>query len=161
SRSLSELEFMDIFGTELTATMNDLRAKDIDRFAIDVRRVGAVLAQRRVPFAEIIVSMHLFEESATKVFPLFPPATAKTYLAFDKLSHCRMILLADAYFRSVSAVATARIRELEQEAAQLPNLERTRFHGLVGAAPAMRRLYERIEAAAGNRGTILIVGESG
>ncbi len=72
-----------------------------------------------------------------------------------------MIVLAGAYFRSVSALANARIRGLEKEAAQLPSLERTRFHGLVGANPAMRLLYERIEAAAGNRGTVLIVGESG
>jgi len=161
SRSLSEPEFMEIFGADLAATIGDLRVKDIDKFIADVRAVGENLAKRRVPFAEIIVSMHLFEESATRVFPVFPPAMAKTYLAFDKLSHCRMIVLADAYFRSVSAVANARIRGLEKEAAQLPSLERTRFHGLVGANPAMRLLYERIEAAAGNRGTVLIVGESG
>ena len=160
-RSLPEHEFMEIFGADLAATIGDLRAKDIDKFIADVRGVGEALAQRRVPFAEIIISMHLFEESATGVFPVFPPAMAKTYLAFDKLSHCRMIVLADAYFRSVSAVANARIRGLEKEAAQLPSLERTRFHGLVGANPAMRLLYERIEAAAGNRGTVLIVGESG
>ncbi|MFZ0890425.1 MAG: sigma 54-interacting transcriptional regulator, partial [Candidatus Binataceae bacterium] len=36
-----------------------------------------------------------------------------------------------------------------------------RYRGLVGASPAMRQLYERIEAAADTRGTILIVGESG
>ena len=161
SRSLSEREFMEIFDTDLTATIGNLRARDIDGFMANVRSVGELLARRRVPFREIIVSMHLFEESATEVFPLLPPAMAKTYLAFDKLSHCRMIVLADAYFRSVAAVTNARIRELEKEAAQLPKLERTRFHGLVGANPAMRRLYERIEAVAANRGTVLIVGESG
>jgi DNA-binding NtrC family response regulator len=32
---------------------------------------------------------------------------------------------------------------------------------LVGSSPAMRLLYERIEAAGATRGTILIVGESG
>jgi hypothetical protein len=32
------------------------------------------------------------------------------YTAFDKLSHIRMILLADAYFRSASASAGARIQ---------------------------------------------------
>jgi two-component system response regulator AtoC len=158
-RSLSERDFMEVFSTDLAATIGDLRLGDIDRFTADVRRVGEALAERRVPFPEIIVSMHLFEESATRVFPLVPPATGKTYLAFDKLSHCRMILLADAYFRSTQAIA--RIRDLEREAAKLPDNERTRFHGLVGASPAMRALYGRIEAAAATRGTILIVGESG
>jgi len=114
-----------------------------------------------VPFPEIVVSMHLFEESATAAFPIFPPPLPKVYLAFDKLSHCRMIVLADAYFRSTAAVANARIRDLEREAAMLPRQARSRFHGLVGGNPAMRQLYERIEAAARTRGTILVVGESG
>jgi len=108
-----------------------------------------------------VVSMHLFEESATSVFPVFPPQLPKIYLAFDKLSHCRMIVLADAYFRSTSAVANARIRDLEREASLLPRQARSRFHGLVGANPAMRLLYERIELAAKTRGIILVVGESG
>jgi two-component system response regulator AtoC len=161
TRTLSECEFMEIYSADLAATIGDLRFKDVDRFVVDVRRVGETLAERHVPFSEIIVSMHLFEESASRVFPVLPPATGKTYLAFDKLSHCRMILLADAYFRSTQAIANARIRDLEREAARLPGQQRTRFHGLVGATPAMRALYERIEAAAATRGTILIVGESG
>ena len=161
TRSLSDREFMEIFGADLAATIGDLRAKDVDRFTVDVRRIGEALAERRVPFPEIVVSMHLFEESATSAFPVFPPPMPKVYLAFDKLSHCRMIVLADAYFRSTAAVANARIRDLEREASMLPSQARSRFHGLVGANPAMRQLYERIEAAARTRGTILMVGESG
>ncbi|HVN64173.1 MAG TPA: sigma 54-interacting transcriptional regulator, partial [Candidatus Binataceae bacterium] len=65
------------------------------------------------------------------------------------------------YFRSKSAVAGARIQALEREARVMPVRERSRFHGLVGAAPAMRQLYERIESAGVTRGTILIAGESG
>ena len=161
ARSLSDREFMEIFGADLAATIGDLRAKDVDKFTADVRRIGEALAERRVPFPEIVVSMHLFEESATQAFPVFPPPLPGVYLIFDKLSHCRMIVLADAYFRSTSAVANARIRDLEREASMLPRQARSRFHGLVGANPSMRRLYERIEAAARTRGTILIVGESG
>jgi two-component system, NtrC family, response regulator AtoC len=161
ARSLSDREFMEIFGADLATTIGDLRARDVDKFIADVRRIGDVLAERRVSFPEIVVSMHLFEESATKAFPHLPPPLPKVYLAFDKLSHCRMIVLADAYFRSTAAVANARIRDLEREAALLPRQARSRFHGLVGANPAMRQLYERIEAAARTRGTILIFGESG
>jgi len=161
ARALSEREFMEIFDADLTATIGDLRSRNVARFIADVRGVGARLADRLVPFPEIIVSTHLFEESATRVFPPVPAPTARTYLAFDKLSHCRMIVLADAYFRSSAAVANARIRDLEREAAQLPGAARTRFRGLVGASAVMRQVYERIESAARNRGTILIVGESG
>ncbi len=160
-RSLTESEFLEIFGRELDATVADLLAKDMDKFAADVRSIGETLAERRVPFAELIVSMHLFEESASEYFPLFPPTLPRTYLSFDKLSHCRMIVLADAYFRSQSALVGTRIKELEREAARLPANQRSRFHGLVGASPGMRELYERIEAAGATRGTVLIVGESG
>jgi transcriptional regulator with PAS, ATPase and Fis domain len=161
SRALNRTEFMEVFGTELDTTLRDLLARDIDRFAVDVSRVGETLAERSVPFSELIVSMHLFEESATTAFPSFPPPMPRIYRAFDKLSHIRMIVLADTYFRSKTAVANARIEALEREAAALPRDVRTHFHGLVGKSAAMHRLYEKIEAAGRTRGTILIVGESG
>jgi transcriptional regulator with PAS, ATPase and Fis domain len=160
-RALARTEFMQIFGSELDVTLKDLLARDIDHFAADVRRYGEILAERSVPFAELIVSMHLFEESAATAFPSFPPLMPRIYQAFDKLSHIRMIILADTYFRSKSAVSSARIQALEREAGALPREARSHFHGLVGATPSMRDLFERIEAAGGTRGTILILGESG
>jgi len=160
-RSLTQPEFMEIFGSELDATLADLLRHDMDAFAADMRKVGEILAARSVPFSELIVSMHLFEESASTAFPGFPPLMPRIYQSFDKLSHCRMIVLADTYFRSRTALAGARIQALEREAMALPPHARTRFHGLVGASPAMRKLYERIEAVARTRGTVLIVGESG
>ena len=42
-----------------------------------------------------------------------------------------------------------------------PDVEAARFHGLVGASPGMKLLYERIEMAAASSGNLLIVGESG
>jgi transcriptional regulator with PAS, ATPase and Fis domain len=161
SRALSRTEFMEIFGSELDATLGDLIDKDLDRFAADVRRIGELLAERNVPFSELIVSMHLFEESAATAFPLSPPLTTRAYRSFDKLSHIRMIVLADTYFRSKSAVSSARIQALEREAGTMPRERRNHFHGLVGSSAAMRQLYERVEAACSARGTILIVGESG
>jgi transcriptional regulator with PAS, ATPase and Fis domain len=161
SRTLSRTEFMEIFGTELDTTLRDLIDKDLDRFAADVRRIGELLAERSVPFSELIVSMHLFEESATTAFPPSPPLNTRVYQSFDKLSHIRIIVLADTYFRSKSAVSNARIQALEREAGALPRERRNHFHGLVGSSAAMRQLYERVEAACGTRGTILIVGESG
>jgi len=161
SRTLGKTEFLEIFGSELDATLKDLLDKDMDRFAADIRRIGEQLAERSVPFSELIVSMHLFEESAATAFPSFPPLMPRTYQSFDKLSHIRMIVLADTYFQSKTAVSNARIQDLESEARMLPPHARSRFHGLVGASAAMRELYERIEAAGATRGTILIVGESG
>ena len=161
ARALSEAEFSRIFEPALFRNKNDLLEMNMDRYAEDVRNLGKVLAERGVPLQEIIASLHLFEEAAQKVFPREPPLTLETYAKFDKLSHIRIILLVDAYFRVLSAATGTRIQALEHEAARLPNDERSRFHGIVGASPAMRALYKRIEAASKTRGTVLIVGESG
>jgi two-component system, NtrC family, response regulator AtoC len=161
SRALTKTEFMEIFGSDLDATLKDLLDRDMDRFAADITRIGEQVAERGVPFSELIVSMHLFEESAATAFPSFPPLMPRTYQSFDKLSHIRMIVLSDTYFRSKSAVSGARILALEREAGAVPHQSRRRFHGMVGASASMRQLYDRVEAAGVTRGTILIVGESG
>ena len=160
-RTMSESEFHEVFHTALSRNTRHLLEGEMDRYAIDTIRTGEALCERRVPFAEIVASLHLYEESAYTAFPKDPPPPLEIYTAFDKLSHVRMILLADAYFRSASASAGARIQALEREAALLAREERRTFHGLVGASLAMRRLYDRINSAGQTRGTVLIVGESG
>jgi transcriptional regulator with PAS, ATPase and Fis domain len=158
-RTLAEREFREIFYTTLKRNTTDLLEGDMDRYALDTIRTGEMLCERHVPFSEVIASLHLYEESAHTVFPEALPV--EIYTTFDKLSHVRMILLADAYFRSAAAISGARIESLEREARRLPREARRSYHGLVGSSAPMRRLYERIEAAAATRGTVLIVGESG
>lgn len=159
SRALSDHDFLKIFGAELEATVRDLLADNLDQFVMDTRRAGEQLAALRVPFAEVVVSMHLFEESASRAFP----ADADTHLChvFDKLSHIRIIALAQSYFGAFSALAATHLEELEEQARVTPPEARSYFHGMVGASPEMRRLYRRIEAAAAVRATVLIVGETG
>ena len=98
----------------------------MDRYAIDTIRTGEMLCERNVPFAEIVASLHLYEESAYTVFPKDPPPPLEIYTAFDKLSHIRMILLADAYFRSASAtrrrIQSARARGRSAVAGETPHL---------------------------------------
>jgi transcriptional regulator with PAS, ATPase and Fis domain len=159
-RTLGELEFHDLYGQALTCNTRHLIEDDLDRYAIDTIRAGERLAERRVPFAEVVASLHLYEEAVYNLSTL-SPLRFKLYTYFDKLSHVRIILMADAYFRSEVAVAGARIQALEREAALLPRSQRRSFHGLIGVSRAMRRLYDRIEAVGETRGTVLIVGESG
>jgi two-component system, NtrC family, response regulator AtoC len=161
ARMLSEAEFRRIFEPAIFQNKNALLERNMDQYAEDVRKLGVTLAERGVPLQEIIASLHLFEEAAQKVFPHDHTLTLEIYAKFDKLSHIRIILLVDAYFRVLSAATGSRVRELEREAAQLPHDERSRFHGIVGASSPMRELYRRIEAAGKTRGTVLIVGESG
>ncbi len=158
-RALSRVEFFDIHGADLDATLTTLKREAFGDFVAALRSVGERLAERHVPFTEVVASMHLFEEAAIGAFP--QPADPASYRLFDKISHCRTAVLAESYFKSRSAVAAARVEELERQGAQVPREARTQFHGIVGASPVMRALYERIEAVASVRSTVLIVGESG
>jgi transcriptional regulator with PAS, ATPase and Fis domain len=159
-RTLGELEFHKLYKEALALNTKHLILGDMDSYAIDTIRAGERLAEHRVPFAEVVASLHLYEQAVYRLFaPSLPEIDVCTY--FDKLSHVRIILMADAYFRSEVAIAGARIRALEREAARLPRSQRLSFRGLVGVSQAMRRLYDRIEAVGGTRGTVLIIGESG
>jgi two-component system, NtrC family, response regulator AtoC len=160
-RTLSEAEFSRIFESALLRNKNDLLEKNMDRYGEDVRGLGVMLAERGVPLQEIIASLQLFEEAAQRVFPVIPPVSMEIYAKFDKLSHIRIILLVDAYFRVLSAATSIRIKQLENETTRLPHDERSRYRGIVGGSSTMRELYRRIEAAGKTRGTVLIVGESG
>jgi hypothetical protein len=159
--SLSEIEFRRIFETALLLGDAALLDKDIDPFAENITKLGEELATRRVPLREVIVSLHLFEEAVLRVCTPDKAVSLQTYVIFDKLSHLRTLLMTDAYMRIQAAETSARIIELEQEAAQLPHDARKNFHGLVGSSVQMRMLYERVEAAARTAGIVLIVGESG
>jgi len=158
-RTMAERDFRELFSANLRRTTAALLEGDMDRYTLNTIRTGEMLCERRVPFSEVMASLHLYEESAYAVFPESAPV--ELFTTFDKLSHVRMILLADAYFRSTAAIAGARIESLEREARQLPPEDRRIFHGLVGSSPSMHRLYDRIEAAGATHGTVLIVGESG
>ena len=164
--TLNAADFRALYARDLESIVSNLLDRDMAGFEADVMALGHELVERGVPFAEVVASMHLFEESAADSFhssERIMMERPNIYLTFDKLSHCRMILLAGAYFAGFEAQTTVRLRELEREADQLAGgpSHRSRFHGLVGSSARMRAVYEQIAAAARGRGTVFIVGESG
>ena len=161
SRSLAEPEFHQIFGAELDGTIHALLAEDMVGFTAVVRNSGETLRSRETPFSELVVSMHLFEEIALEAFPAVPPLMLHTYQALDKLAHCKIIVLADAYFRAHNPFAHSSVAHIESKPEVAATESRANFKGIVGSSPAMNRLYRKIEAAARTRGTVLIIGESG
>lgn len=168
--TLSHHEFLSLYGQDLVQTVDYLLQGDMEHFVMVMRASGERLVQRGVPFREVISSLHLFEESCSVVFDQRDQSgnessseRVNTLLTFDKLSHCRMMVLAEAYFGSTQARTQTRTQALEQEVARLaPNLSsRHHFHGIVGQSPAMREVFQRVSAAGSSRGTVLIIGESG
>ena len=166
ARALPEAAFHEVYRRDLEALVRNLLEGDMEGFEADMRSLGYDLVERGVPFAEVVASLHLFEESASEQFKKRLKIMVKgpsIYGTFDKLSHCRMILLAGSYFAGHQAETTTRLRGLEQEADRLAGspAKRTLFHGLVGASSPMRRMYEQAAAAAGGVGAVFVVGESG
>jgi transcriptional regulator with PAS, ATPase and Fis domain len=168
--SLSQREFSSLYGKDLRQTVSHLLAGDMEQFVMDLRATGEQLAERGVPFREVIACLHLFEESCSVIFEQQGRAAVNPeedrvgiLLTFDKLSHCRIMVLAEAYFGTTQARTLTRTHALEQEAARLapdPKI-RQHFHGIVGQSPAMRDVFQRVSAAGAARGTVLVVGESG
>lgn len=169
--SLSQREFSSLYGADLRQTVAHLLVGDMEQFVMDLRATGEQLAERGVPFREVIACLHLFEESCSVIFEQQGPTTditseedrVKILLTFDKLSHCRIMVLAEAYFGLTQARIVTRTHALEEEAARLApdHTIRQHFHGIVGQSPAMRDVFQRVSAAGAARGTVLIVGESG
>jgi len=165
-RTLSKTEFERFCGADLDGVVTALLAHDMAAMTRNVRAVGEQLVERGVPFEEIVGSLHLFEESTGIFFRRKFRILAKgpdLLMIFDKLSHVRMIILAQAYFGAQQSKQVARTRTLERDLAALdPTVARRHeFYGLVGGSPVMRQLYRRIQAAAAGRASILIAGESG
>ena len=166
--TLSQREVMTLYGHDLIQTVTHLLQGDMERFVMDLRATGEQLVERGVPFREVISCLHLFEESCCVVFDETPWESEPSerismLLTFDKLSHCRMMVLAETYFGTTQARTQARTQALEREAARLaPDVHtRQHFHGIVGQCPSMRDVFQRVSAAGLSRGTVLIVGESG
>jgi transcriptional regulator with PAS, ATPase and Fis domain len=166
--TLSRNEFFSLYGYDLRQMVEHLLQQDMERFVISMRATGERLAARGVSFREVISCLHIFEESCSIIFDAWSETTLANdritmFLTFDKLSHCRMIVLAEAYFGTTQAYHQTRTQTLEREVSRFapdPQLRRY-FHGIVGQSPAMRDIFQRISAAGASRGTVLIVGESG
>jgi len=70
----------------------------------------------------------------------------------------------EAYLHSGATVALGRTElrfDLDPEPCQVPISERSQFGSLVGASPAMRRVFAVLERAAATDSTVLLEGETG
>ena len=156
-------DFSELYGRDLDAMVTHLGDCDMEDFAAEIRALGVMLCERGVPFAELISSLHLLEESVGIVLgPLVARGElpGRLFQIFDKLSHCRIIVLASAYFAEQSSAAALRLRNLANAEESDPTAQK--FSSLVGRSEAMRRLTSQLAAAASSpTGAVLLVGESG
>ena len=157
NRTFESEEFSGILSPLLRSSMTALVDGDFQQFAALGRLLGERLARRGVPFFEVILTLHLFQESVEALCLEKIPSHLET--SFSQLCHVHATLVAEGYIRTEPASLPLRIETAAGDSAEQD--VRRDFHGLLGASLAMRRIYDRIEAAGRARGTILIVGESG
>lgn len=158
-RALAKEEFFSIMSPLLRGGMIALLDGDFEHFGALARGLGEQLAKRDVPFIEVILSLYVCQESIEFV------CAEELFLGMDslfaRLCHLRATLVAEGYIHSEQISSSDRGEAFESDAGSAGAGDRGSFHGLLGASPAMRRIYDRIGATAKARGTVLIVGESG
>jgi DNA-binding NtrC family response regulator len=159
TRALAEAEFSSIMLPLVRHSVTALLDSDYEGFGTIARALGERLAKRAVPFIEVILSLHLCQESIEATRSGETSSTVES--AFARLCHFHATLVAEGYIQTERASLAVHVEVLKDDTGQLETAERRDFHGLLGASSAMRRIYDRAEAAARARGTVLIVGESG
>jgi transcriptional regulator with PAS, ATPase and Fis domain len=159
NRALAQEEFSSIMLPLVRGSVRALLDSDYEGFGTIARELGERLAKRAVPFIEVILSLHLCQESIESTRAGEISLTVES--AFARLCHFHATLVAEGYIQTERASLPVRVEELEDDTSHLETAERRDFHGLLGASSAMRRIYDRAEAAGRARGTVLIVGESG
>jgi len=155
SRRLTQTQFSAIFSPYLRSAMRSVLDNRFDHFAASIEELSERLACAGVPFAEVTLTLHLCKQSISSVCA--DELSPERYRLLDSLTQIRAALLAEAYFRARSQHAQDETRA-QQSANKGKGAE---FYGLVGRSAAMRRIFDRIAAAARTRGTVLLVGESG
>jgi Sigma-54 interaction domain len=153
--TLSGSEFVAIFKPYLCEGLSALATgRTIDYSAL-IGHLGEVLAERKVPFAEVLLSLRTYEDSVLAEFPQ-SILSLELLRMFSKLGDAMLAVLSERYFRTSgrgASPSSARGAALGENHSPI--------NTIVGYSPAMRRLREHIAAAAQIRGTVLLVGESG
>ena len=159
NRTLTEKEFSGIMLPLVRDSVTALLESDYEGFGTIAKELGKLLAKRSVPFIEVILLLHLCQESIESARAREISSVVES--SFARLCHFHASLVAEGYIQAERASLPVGVEVLEDNTGRPETAERRDFHGLLGASSEMRRVYERIQAAGRARGTILIVGESG
>jgi DNA-binding NtrC family response regulator len=158
-RVLTDYEFRLMFRKCVDSICDVRQEKDSAPFLERCREFGIALASRNVPLGEFVITLQFFEDAC-----LSSPGIqqdVRSHRAFDRLSHQLIASVASGYFSRESGEQAALRASLERDVARLAPEARTVFHGLVGRAPSMRRLFARLSACAPRKTTVFLVGETG
>lgn len=148
--ALSTSEFSTVYGPHLDATWPVLMRGDLRALAAVQLELARALLAKQVSFAEASGVLHLFPEAVTGVLQVRLARELRSpafYAALNRLTHCRVAMLAQGYY--------------ERDEAAPISIPTTTVPGLVGVSAAMRQLRRELLARAKAAGPVLLTGESG
>ena len=155
--------FEDLYGREFDGVIAALLRGNLAELGESVRRAGLRLEGFGIPFEDVVISLAHFEASCRSILETSLPAEVKLGAvldALDRLSHCRIILLSEAYFRSFGLRAGHGTWGMENTHPPSGD-DAPGFQGLVGRGKEMRLVFEQLIGAGRSQGSVLIRGESG
>lgn len=161
SPPLSYRRFEELYGREFEAVVGALRHGNLGELAESVRRAGMRLEGHGIPFEDVVISLSHFEDCCRSVLGeggVDGHDLDRVLEALVRLSHSRVALLSEAYFRSIRVRAGHGTWSLGPV---VPGESAPGFQGLVGLSEAMRRVFDQLIAAGRSHGSVLIRGESG
>ena len=156
--ALLDDDFSQIIHPCFQRSVESLLSGDLELFRRLGRQLGEQLARRRIPFFEVMLCLHVRHETIGALWPESLGSDAK--LSFSRAFHLHAMFVAEGYILAGGSSGSDP-KMLESADQAFGGYPQSSFHGLIGAAPAMRRVFDRIQAAGRTRGTVLIVGESG
>jgi DNA-binding NtrC family response regulator len=151
-------DFSEIILPSFRRSVESLLSGDLELFRRLGRELGEQLAGRRIPFFEVMLCLHVRHETIATLWPENLGASAQ--LSFSQVFHLHAMFVAEGYILA-GRDSGSDSGMLGSPDDGLDDCRQASFHGLIGASPAMRRVFNRILAASRTRGTVLIVGESG
>ncbi len=92
-KALNERKFIELITPAIKESLEYLLEGKLARYVARARKLGEAFSDQGVHFDEIVLSLHLYEESVATVFPRLWESCAK---AFGKLRHIRIVLLTDS-----------------------------------------------------------------
>jgi DNA-binding NtrC family response regulator len=131
---------------------------------VDAREFDLVLTDYRMPKVDGLELLERLRHDRPELLVVLLTAHGDERTAVRALKLGAYDYVPKPYDNDEIRALVARARELlalRGENARLREELATRFHDLVGAAPAMREVYRLVARAAPTRATVLVTGESG
>ena len=157
--ALSERLIHELYIPRLRGAFECLACGEATSFVDITRALGEQVATSGLPFAAFVAHMNLLKETCARTLADDPAELGRAQVVFDRLSWAVVSIAAEGYYRARPGDGAGSNGTHRQPA--FTGTPSSVFHGIVGRARMMRRLFEQIGRVAVGSGPVLVLGETG